>query len=145
MSNFVVQFLLKTEKFQEDVLNKRFKIARQMYNCLVTITQNRYKEVTKTKKYKQLLSKLSEDKNENKFIFNQIQQMRKDFGLTEYSFHCDVKKIQKHFKDNIDSFTAQKIATTLWKAYDKLFYGNGKHIYYKKYGTLNSLEGKSCL
>lgn len=32
---------------------------------------------------------------------------------------------------------------SLWKAYDKLFYKNRKHIYYKKYGTLNSLEGKS--
>ena len=44
---------------------------------------------------------------------------------------------------NIDSFTVQKIATTLWKSYDKLFYGNGKTIHYKKYGELNSLEGKS--
>ena len=65
--------------------------------------------------------------------------------MSEYSFHKDVKKIQKHFKDNIDSFTAQKIATTLWKSYDKLFYGNGNKIHYKRYGELNSLEGKSNL
>lgn len=51
--------------------------------------------------------------------------------------------MQKHFKDNIDSFTSQKIAAALWKSYDKLFYGNGKKVYYKKYGELNSLEGKS--
>ena len=63
--------------------------------------------------------------------------------MSEYSFHENVKQIQKHFKDNIDSFTAQKIATTLWKSYDKLFFGNGKKIYFKRYGELNSLEGKS--
>lgn len=40
-------------------------------------------------------------------------------------------------------FTAQKIATTLWKSYDKLFFGNGKRVYFKQYGELNSLEGKS--
>lgn len=51
--------------------------------------------------------------------------------------------MQKHFKDNIDSLTAWKIATTLWKSYEKFLYGNGKKVYYKKYGTLNSLEGKS--
>ena len=51
--------------------------------------------------------------------------------------------MQNHFKDNIDSFTVQKIATTLWKSYDKLFYGNGNKVYYKKYSELNSLEGKS--
>lgn len=69
--------------------------------------------------------------------------MRKQYGMSEYSFHDDVKKMQKHFKENIDSFTAQKIASTLWKAYDKLFFGNGDKIHYKKYGSLNSLEGKS--
>lgn len=51
--------------------------------------------------------------------------------------------MQKHFSDNIDSHTAQKIASSLWKAYYKLFYGNSKKIHYKKYGNLNSLEGKS--
>lgn len=69
--------------------------------------------------------------------------MRKEYGLTEYSLHADVKEMQKHFKKNIDSFTAQKIATTLWRSYNKLFYGNGKRVYYKKYGNMNSLEGKS--
>ena len=63
--------------------------------------------------------------------------------MSEYSFHEDVKKLQKYFKDNIDAFTAQKIATELWKSYDKLFYGNGKKVYDKKYGDFNTLEGKS--
>lgn len=72
-----------------------------------------------------------------------MNEIRKQYGMSEYSFHEDVKLIQKHFKDNIDSFTAQKIATTLWKAYDKLFFGNGRKVYFKRYGELNSLEGKS--
>ena len=29
--------------------------------------------------------------------------------------------------------------------YDKIFYGNGKKVYYKKYGELNSFKGKSNL
>lgn len=29
MSNFIVQFPLKTEKYQEDILNKRFEIGRK--------------------------------------------------------------------------------------------------------------------
>ena len=49
------------------------------------------------------------------------------------------------FKENIDSFTAQKMATELWKSYDKLFYGNGRKVYYKKYGEFNSLEGMELL
>ena len=68
--------------------------------------------------------------------------MRKEFGLSEYTFHKDVKCMQKHFKENIDSSTAQKIATILWKSYWSLFYGNGEKIYFKKYGKFNCLEGK---
>ena len=143
MANFIVQFPLKTEKYQEDILNKRFEIGRHIYNSLVNVSQKRYKEMIKTKKYRNLISSLTGNKKTDKTIWKQIDEMRKQYGLSEYSFHEDVKQMQKHFKDNIDSFTAQKIATELWKSYDKLFYGNGKKVYYKKFGELNSLEGKS--
>lgn len=143
MTNFVVQFPLRTEKYQEDTLNKRFEIGRIIYNSLVTVSQKRYKEMIKTKKYRNLMSMLTGNKKSDKSIWKQIGQMRKEYGLTEYSLHADVKEMQKHFKKNIDSFTAQKIATILWKSYDKLFCGNGKRVYYKKYGDMNSLEGKS--
>ena len=143
MANFIVQFPLKTEKHQEDRLNKRFEIGKQIYNSLVNITHKRYKEMIKTKKYRTLLSSLTGNKKTDKDIWKQIKDIRKQHGMSEYSFHEDVKQMQKHFKDNIDSFTAQKIATELWKSYDKLFYGKGKKVYDKKYGSLNTLEGKS--
>lgn len=143
MANFIVEFPLKTEKYQEDILNKRFEIGRKIYNSLVHITQKHYKEMIKTKKYRTLLSSLTGNKKKDKDIWKQIKEIRKQYGMSEYSFHEDVKKLQKHFKDNIDSFTAQKIATELWKSYDKLFYGNGKKVYYKRVGEFNSLEGKS--
>lgn len=143
VANFIVQFPLRAEKYQEDILNKRFEIGRKIYNSLVTVSQKRYKEMIKTRKYRNLMSMLTGNKKSDKPILKQIDQIRKEYGLTEYSLHADVKEMQKHFKKNVDSFTAQKIATTLWKSYDKLFYGNGKRVYYKKYGDMNSLEGKS--
>lgn len=143
MANFIVEFPLKTEKYQEDILNKRFEIGRQIYNSLIHVTQKRYKEMIKTKKYRSLMSSLTGNKKTDKEIWKQINDIRKQYGMSEYSFHKDVKIMQEHFKDNMDSFTAQKIATELWKSYDKFFYGNGKKIYYKKYGEMNSLEGKS--
>lgn len=143
MANFVVEFPLKTEKYQEDILNKRFEIGRQIYNSLVNVTQKRYKEMIKTKKYRELTSSLIGNKKTDKDIWKQINDIRKQYGMSEYSFHKDVKMMQKHFKDNIDSLTARKIATALWKSYEKFLYGNGKKVYYKKYGTLDSLEGKS--
>ena len=55
MANFVVEFPLKTEKYQEDILNKRFEIGRHIYSSLVNVTQKRYKEMIKTKEYRTLI------------------------------------------------------------------------------------------
>lgn len=143
MANFIVQFPLKTEKYQEDILDKRFKIGRQIYNSLVNITQKRYKEMIKTKKYRNLISQLSGDKKKDKAIWTQINDIRKQFSMSEYLFYHEVKRLQHHFSDNIDALTARSIASNLWRAYEKLFYRNGEKIHYKKYGNLNSLEGKT--
>ena len=137
--NFIIQFPLKTEKYQEDILDKRFEIGRQIYNSLVNITQKRYKEMIKTKKYRNLISQLSGDKKKDKDIWKQINKIREQFGMSEYSFHHDVTRIRHHFYGSIDYRTAQKIASNLWRAYEKFFYGNGRYIHYKKYGSLNSL------
>lgn len=151
MSNFIVQFPLRTEIYQEDILNKRFEIGRKIYNSLITVTQKRYKEMIKTKLYRSIKAELKEiyqskDKVNLKRkteLCKQLNEVYKQYKLNEYSFHSDVKNMQKHFKDNIDSFTAQKIATNLWKSYDKLLFGNGNSIHYKRYDTFNSFEGKT--
>ncbi len=150
MSNFIVQFPLIIEKWQCDILNKRFEIARKIYNSLVRISLNRYNEMVKTKKYRELITDIQKDSQEkslknkhNKEIFEQINKLRLEHRLSEFHFHTDVKKFQKYYKKNIDSASAQKIGTHLWKAYEKLFFGNGKGIHFKKYDTFNSIESKS--
>lgn len=94
MANFVVQFHLKTEQFQEDILNKRFEIGRQIYNSLVNITQKRYKEMIKTKKYRNLMSSLTGDKKNDKKVWKQIDNIRKEYDMSEYSFMKDVKHMR---------------------------------------------------
>mgnify|MGYP006873036963 CR=1 FL=1 len=131
---YTVQYRLKMQPFQEHILNKRFEIGRKIYNALAHVTLNRYQEMTKRREYRQAIE-VKEWKVVNK--------IRQEFGFSEYSFHSFVKQMQQHYKCHIDSNTAQKIATNLWKAYEKAFNGNGKKIHFKKYGTFNSLEGKS--
>ena len=92
MANFIVEFPLKTEKYQEDILNKRFEIGRQIYNSLVNVTQKRYKEMIKTKKYRTLLSSLTGNKKSDKEIWKQINDILKQYGISEYSFHEDVRR-----------------------------------------------------
>lgn len=96
MANFVVEFPLKIKKYQEDILNKRFEISRNIYNLLVNVTQKRYKEMIKTKKYRELMSFLTGNKKTDKEIWKEIDNIRKQYGMSEYSFHKDVKMMQRH-------------------------------------------------
>ena len=92
MANFIVEFPLKTEKYQEDILNKRFEIGRKIYNSLVNVTHKRYKEMIKTKKYRTLLSSLTGNKKSDKEIWKQINDIRRQYSMSEYSFHEDVRR-----------------------------------------------------
>ena len=151
---YVLTLKLETERFQEDILNKRFEIGRQLYNSVLNVVFKRYKEMIKTKKWRNNQNnianvyKAENDKQKAKKLskeyFNIKKQMLSDYRLSEYSFYEDVKNIQKHFKDNIDSSTSRKIASQVWIAFDKLLYGNGKDVRFKPYNKgLKSLEGKS--
>ena len=151
---YILTLKLKTEQFQEDILNKRFEIGRQLYNSVLNVSLKRYKEMIKTKKWRNNQNyianvyKTENDKQKAKKLskkyFDIKKEMLSEYKLSEYSFHEDIKNMQKHFKDNIDSFTSQKIANQVWIAFDKLLYGNGKGVHFKPYNKgLNSLEGKS--
>ena len=92
MANFIVEFPLKTEKYQEDILNKRFEIGRMIYNSLVNVTQRRYREMIKTREYRNLISSLTGNKKADKEIWKQINDIRKQYKMSEYSFHEDVRR-----------------------------------------------------
>lgn len=144
MSRYCVTFPLITEKYQETILNKRFEISRQLYNAVVSKAYKRYKSMIETKKYRQLKGQINNaNEKEKKLLYKQLNEMYKQYRLNEYSLHEDIQEMQHHFSENIDSFTAQKIATRVWSAFEDLLFGDGEIVHFKKYGELDSLEGKS--
>ena len=139
LSNFVLELKLDTEQYQEDILDKRLGIGRQMYNACLNELYKRYRLMTESKKYRQVMKLPKTDKTKNKLL----SVINVEYGLTEYSLHDFIKPIQHHFKLNIDSFTAQKIATCCFDAFKGVIYHTAKKAHFKKHGELNSLEGKS--
>lgn len=151
---YVLTLKLETEKYQEDILEKRFEIGRHLYNSVLNVALKRYKEMVKTKRWRinqeniSNVYKVEKDKNKAKKLakeyFEIKKEMLKEFGISEYSFHSDIVKMKRHFKSHFDIHSAQKIATNVWKAFDKLIYGDGECVHFKSYNNgLNSLEGKS--
>jgi len=138
MSNFVLTLPLNTEKFQEDILSKRFEIGRKMYNACLNELNKRYGTMRQSKEYRKVC-KIEKGKERNK----QFQELNKKYGLTEYSLHIYVKPMQHKYKKSIDAFTAQKVATRCFSAFQGLMFHTAKKVSFKYYNDLNSLEGKS--
>ncbi|MBC8061702.1 MAG: transposase [Clostridiaceae bacterium] len=152
---FVLNLKLGTELFEEDILAKRFEIGRKIYNGVLGKGLKRYFEMAKTKIWRDNQGELLKvyksfkvDKKEvNKLCrpyYDVRNSMLKEFRLNEYSLHEDIKAMQHIFKDNIDAFTAQKIASRVWTALNDNLFGKGEEIHFKgRNNPLSSLEGKS--
>ena len=142
---------LLTEKWQSDRLEKRFEIARQIYNTLLNYELKKLRRLEQSAEYVAIqaeLQKLYEadkpDKAALKPLYQQREKLRKSAGFTEYDFKTDIKDFYKHFSDNVGSSVAvHGIASQVWTAFDRLFYGNGKAVHFKRQGDMQSLRGYS--
>ena len=142
---------LVLEKWQSDRLEKRFELARQIYNTLLNYELKKLRRLEQSKAYSALQNEIQRLRNEEKRdeaalknLFQQREKLRRDAGFTEYGFKKDIKDFYKHFGENIGSSVAvHGIAPQVWSAFERLFYGNGKAIHFKKRGDMKSLRGYS--
>ncbi|OPD36188.1 hypothetical protein AL714_15200 [Clostridium botulinum] len=93
MPNFILTLQLNTEKYQENILNKRLGIGRNIYNNCLGELYKRYNYMRESKEYKKIV-KMNKGKERNK----KFNELNKKHNLTEYSLHTYVKPMQKHFK-----------------------------------------------
>lgn len=133
-SSYILTLPLKTEKYQEDIINKEFEKYRKVYNCCLNELFKRYNHMIESKEYRNNVK--SKDKNRNK-IFNEIN---KKHNLTEYSLHEYVKPMSKYYE--IHSAITQKIATRAFSAFQKYMFHNAKRINFIRYNELYTIEGK---
>ncbi|WP_338754352.1 transposase [Bacillus sp. FJAT-52991] len=137
-SSYVLTLRLKTEPFQEDTLDKRFEISRKMYNACVNELYKRYRTMQQSKKY-QKVQKMKKGKERNVLF----AELNTQFGLTEYSIHAFLTPMNQRFSTNIDSQAGQKLGTRAFQAFKKVMLGEAKKVYFKRYGEMTSVEGKS--
>ena len=79
------------------------------------------------------------DKNR---INQELADIRRGYGLSEYQLHAYVSVQQRRYKKFIDSDVAQKIASSVWRSVEKYLFDNGKCIHFRKYDEFESMEGK---
>ena len=134
-SSYILTLQLKTEKYQEDILNKRFNKCRNIYNSCLSELHKRYNHMRESKAYQNNCKYKGKDRNK---IFNELN---KQYGLTEYSLYVFVVPMYNYY--NIDSKTAQAMATRSFNTFQKLMFHKSKKVKYIKYNELYSIEGKT--
>ncbi|ETI68255.1 hypothetical protein [Neobacillus vireti] len=135
---YTIEFSLNIPVWQKHRLEKKFKIARTVYNSCLGEALKRHKYVKADKKYRTLL-KEPKSKERNHSLSN----LRLAYSFSEYGLHDFVKAIQHKFKENIGSFEAQKLATRAFEAVEKLHFGKARKVHFKKFDDDISVENKS--
>lgn len=166
---YVVEIPFKLEKWQEDTLDRRFEAARKLYNAFANMKYGLYRTFVNSKSYKndsesirKIAQKYEEDylkshdvskdtanKAVKKLVNNdpevlKIYEKRNTFyrenGFSEFEFISYFIEKSKQFNNIFPSTVVSlSFARPLWACFEKLIYGNGNMLHFKKYGEFNSL------
>lgn len=140
--NFILCLPLQVTKQQADILNKRLSICCGIYNNFQKKMLRKFNYVKQMKAYKECKT-LSERR---KFLNGYTIQWKNTKGklydlkpFTEFGFKSYIAVFNETFSNNgINSKLLQYIASNAWSAWDKVLYGKGKRISFKKKDEFNS-------
>lgn len=132
-SSYTLTLKLDTEKYQEDILKKRFEKCRKIYNSCLSEALKRYKHMQESKAYRSNCKYKGKDRNKK------FTEINKKYGLAEYSLINYVTPLYNYF--NIDANTGQKLASRAFKTVQKLMYHEADKVNFIKYNELYSIEG----
>lgn len=139
---FIVQFELKPEKWQKDIIDKRFEIARQIYNSAVSISRKNYNKMIRDNRYSALMKKGSKswDKDDKKLL----KEIRIEYGFSDFGMSKILSNARNNYNTRcVDSRSISYMKNHLWAAWQKVLFADGDRVHYRKYNEVNSLESDS--
>ena len=138
--SFVCEIPLAVNPSAKAELGSILEASRQLYNACLGETLRRLRLMRESRVY-QAARRLLKKGKERTAAFKKI---RDQFSFDEYSLHAYAATI-KHgwIGDHIGINVAQKVATRAFKAVEKVAFGLAKRVRFKRYGGLNSVEGKN--
>jgi hypothetical protein len=136
--SYTIEFPLRIPLWQQHRLEKRFKIAKMIYNSCLGEALKRHKAIKADKDYRLLLKEPRSSERSK-----QLAEIRLAYGFTEYALHKFVTPMRHKFKEHIGSQEAQKLATRAFQAVEKLHYGQSNKVYFKSFQDDISIENKT--
>lgn len=123
----IVQLKLATNDNDIKLLEKRFHIAEVVYNQVIKHCRKQYNRFVRDARDKNAKGKERTD-------------LIKEYGLTKFQLFGYSKIIGKKYKKHLDSKIIQCISKRAYTSVDKVLYGGGKYIHFKKFGDLDTIE-----
>lgn len=141
---YILTLPLKTELYQEHILEKRFRLGEELYNKFLSYEKKKYYEMTKRRDYRDAQSlikdltmqineldmqsdkskeskKLSQDlKKKRKEQYDAIYNIKKMFNWSEFGFGMDMKKYRGYYKKNLNSQICNNLAVRCCRAFEKM-------------------------
>lgn len=137
-SSYILELEIKPNKKQIDIINKRFRIAKSIYNACLNQCLKRHKRLMADKSYRYWLNeKPSQERTSN------LKEIRIKYNFTEYKLHEWVVPIKHHFKNQLGINEVQKLATRAFETVHKLHFDKFKKVYFKTPQEFITIEGKS--
>ena len=139
------ELTLIVNKAEYKELVKLQDLGRILYNACLGESLRRLKMVKQDKFYKETIA-IPKDSKENKDLRKanfKILNERYDFknsSIQSFAVKC---KNESKFLDQLGVHVIQKIATTAFRAVQKIAFGKAKKVKFKKKGELVTLEGKN--
>jgi putative uncharacterized protein (fragment) len=114
MANYILTLPLKTELWQNHILEKRLNIARMIYNACLREILKRNKKMKNSFEYKDV-KKINEKEQSKKY-----KELDKKYLISKFELNKFVKPMTQKFKKNIGSQMGQELAERAFLTYKKL-------------------------
>lgn len=146
--SFIVTRRIWSDKRQSSELEEIFLLIDRIYDDVLKELEHRASLLREDLWYQKALKGYYAAKKSGENLSEWEEDLAaccEAYGFSEYNMHEYVGK-RKHdrYGDRIGINIMQKIATAAWKAEEKVFYGTGKKVHYRKVGGSMSFEDKKA-
>lgn len=148
-----VRLKLKTNEYDCHILEKRFHALSHVHNVMVKHGKALLKKLSCNSEYAALRDKYqhlpkgddisSADKKRKKQLSAEMNAIIRSYGLSKYNFEAYLKVCGARYSKCLSSQQVQKEAGRVWAGVEKILYGSGKELHFKKYRDFETVCGKS--
>lgn len=148
-----LQLRLKTTAYDRKEITRRFYALSHIHNVLAKHAKKLLCQLEHNKEYQEMLteyrvlSKIKEPTKESDSrkdaLLQKMSSFRQRMGLTEAGLQSYIKVCGKRYKKLLSSQQVQKEASNVWRGVEKVLFGNGKQLHFKKNRDFTTISGKT--